>query len=55
MVIANVHVHVLRLIYTVQLCLKHYAYDKSTTQVVPCKSSLLLAIVVHNRKNVVIF
>ena len=30
-------------IYTVQLCLMRYAYHKSTTRVVSCKSSLQLA------------
>ena len=33
----------LRLIYTVQLCRMRYAYDKSTTRVVSCKSNLQLA------------
>ena len=33
----------LRPIYTVQLCRMRYAYDKSTTRVVPCKSNLQLA------------
>ena len=31
------------LLYTVQLCLMRYAYHKSTTRVVSCKSSLQLA------------
>ena len=44
---------VLRPIYTVQLCLMQYAYDKSTcvctTQVASCKSSLQLACDCHVR------
>ena len=32
-----------RPIYTVQLCRMRYAYDKSTTQIVSCKSNLQLA------------
>ena len=34
---------VLRPIYTVQLCRMRYAYDKSTTRIVSCKSNLQLA------------
>ena len=33
----------LRPIYTVQLCRMRYAYDKSTTRIVSCKSNLQLA------------
>ena len=33
----------LRPIYTVQLCRTRYAYDKSTTRIVSCKSNLQLA------------
>ena len=35
--------YALRPIYTVQLCRMRYAYDKSTTRIVSCKSNLQLA------------
>ena len=38
-----VNTGVLRPIYTVQLCRMRSAYDKSTTQIVSCKSNLQLA------------
>ena len=41
--LVNTKTTALRPIYTVQLCRIRYAYDKSTTQIVSCKSILQLA------------